>query len=256
MEIATLTQADTRNEILCEAFLVTGLETFEQLLAVHEYYSRKFPDRSVLVSLDDFAQASYTCTHAIMAHGLDDTDGHDLSQVDPAAFEDGEHPGFLSTPSEFFIRRDNFIAKSASVRFDDACDRGIGMNDEDLAELESVNATPGLILDDRAVMWAVPVDDPSLALCAFPNGYFTSDLNPFENHALAALLHRRFGYRLFGIGASWLGFRREAPLDSEHADQLAHALARLYSVEDDGAAIGKLREIAGRHAWLFLRYTE
>lgn len=256
MKIAPLVAADTRNEILCDAWLLAGIEAFGEIMEARDAYARRFPDHALLVSLDDFGQAQYTCTHAIMAHGLDDTEGHDLSRVDPAAFEDGEHLGFLSTRSEFFIRRDNFIAKAAPVGFDDACARGLQMDDEDLAELVAVNAAPELILDERAAMWAVPVRDHALALCAFPNGYFTADLNPFENHAVAAHLRDRFGYDLFGIGASWLGLRRAAPLAPGAAAALAGDIGRLYHVEGDGEKIEAIRAMVERHAHLFLRYTE
>ncbi|WBS04728.1 hypothetical protein OU994_10825 [Pseudoduganella sp. SL102] len=256
MKIDRLTHADTRNEIICDAFLLTGIETFAQLVAVHDDHARRFPGQSLLFSLDDFGQAAYTCSHAIMTHDLDDTDGHDLSLVDPAAFEDGEHLGYLSTPSEFFIRRDNFIAKSANAGFEDACARGLRLDDEELDEILGVNAAPELVLDDRIVMWVVPVSKQPLALCAFPNGYFSADLNPFENYALAVRLQERYGYALFGIGASWIGFRRHAPLDRQAALALADDIGRLYHLEGRGESAAKIMDILEHRDWLFLRYTE
>ena len=193
MKIKNLEVSDTGNEMICNGFLITEIETFDQLINAYDEYSRKFPGDSILVSLDNLGQAQYTSMHSTMFHDLDDIEGHDLSSIDPNAFEEGEHVGYLSTISEFFIRENNFKSNLKDVTFLDACSRGLELDDVELSLMEEIHASPKLVLDERVVMLVVPVREPSLALCACPNGYFSSDLNPFENYALAAYLNERYG---------------------------------------------------------------
>ncbi len=256
MHIQTLEGRHTRGEILCEGFLITAIDSFEQLLRLHAQYAIANPGHSVLMSLDDLGQAQYTSAHAVLFHELDDTDGHDLSGVDASVFEDGEHIGYLSTRSEFFIREENFKRRARGVTFDDACQRGLQLDDDQFEVLERIHAAPELVLDDAVIAWIVPVRDSALALCANPNGYFTSDLNPFENHALARHLQDEYGYTLFGIGASCIGFQRASPLGAELAQRLVADLARLYNCPTGEETAGRLLKIVEDRAILILKYTE
>ena len=63
------------------------------------------------------------------------------------------------------------------------------------------------------ILKIVPVEKPYEGICGFPNGYFESDLNPFENYALAKHLFDKYNFELFGIGASFLGFFRNEMLE-------------------------------------------
>jgi hypothetical protein len=258
MQITNLELLDTRQEIICDSFALTGVASFEQLMQAVDEYATKFPGHHMLVSLDDLGQAQYTSGHACHTHDLDDTQGHDLSALDPAAFENGEHRGYLSTPSEFFIRAANFEAKARGVDFAKACARGLTIDDDELAELVRIHEDPSEVLEQEAILWAVPLQDPALALCAFPNGYFTCDLDPFENHALARHLQTHYGYQLFGIGACCIGFRRAAPLDAQAAQALGQDIARLYNCSGDRAVScsRQLAAIVQSRPYLFLKYSE
>ncbi|MTW10141.1 hypothetical protein GM658_05955 [Pseudoduganella eburnea] len=256
MKVRNLEVSDTGNELICNGLLITEIEAFEQLVNLVDEYAEKFPKSSILVSLDDLGQAQYTSMHSTMFHNLDDVEGHDLSNVSTSAFENGEHVGFLSTTSEFFIREDNFKSKSADATFDDACARGLDLEDDELEFLERVHSSPRELLDKRVVLWIVPIKTSATALAACPNGYFSSDLSPFENHALAEHLNAKYGYQLFGIGASCIGFRRHSPLSPGHAESLVRDIARLYDCEKNESKIERIQGLVERHKFLFLKYVE
>jgi len=256
MKIKKLEVSDTGNEIICPGFLITEVESFGQLVRKCDELAKEFPSNSILVSLDNLGQSQYTAMHSAMANNLDETEGHDLSRVDRSAFEEGEHIGYLSTPSEFFIREENFKFQARDVTFEDACSKGLGLDDSELTVLENIHATPEMVLDKNVVAWVVPVSDPALALCASPNGYFSSDLNPFENYALASHLYKEYGYTLFGIGASCIGFRQGYPLPNARAEVLAQDITRLYSCPEDKRRDKRIVNMLRMSDFLFLKYGE
>ncbi len=256
MKIKKLKSSDRRHVALCPTVLITDIDAFAQLMAVVDEYAEKNPDASVLISLDDLGQAHYTSQHAMSSNELDEVEGYDLSSVDAAAFENGEHLGYPSTPSEFFILEANFRKKCAAADFAQACAKGLTLDDDELSTLERINADPAQCLDDEVLLHTVPVREPSMMLSAFPNGYFDSDLDPFENYAVAEHLRQQYGYRLFGIGASCIGFRRAAPLDAGLAQALARDLTRLYNCANDPDKAARFAAIAGNHAHLMLKYVD
>lgn len=256
MHIRPLEAGVTSSETLCKGFLITQIASFDQLLQSCDRYSKEFPEDTILLSLDDLGQSQYTSGHAVGFHNLDDTDGHDLSAVDRRAFEEGEHIGYLSTPSEFFIREENFKRLARTVTFDDACAKGLTLDDDELTALERIHATPELVLDSDIVMWIVPVKERALALCASPNGYFSADLSPFENFALASHLDQQYGYALFGIGASCIGLRRTSPLHDDAAQALARDLACLYNCPDNEDTARRLLDLIRSRSFLILKYGE
>lgn len=256
MKIRKLEVADTRREIICKSFLITEIDAFEQLIDIYDEYALKFPEAALLVSLDNLGQALYTSMHATLTHDLHDIEGHDLTNVEPAAFEDGDHIGYLTTESEFFIVEENFKTKAKDVSFLDACAKGLGLDNDEIDSLEKLHRTPASVLDEQVTLWVVPVSDPSLALCACPNGYFSCDLNPFETYALAKHLNDSYGYHLFGIGASCMGFRRKTPLSRDLAAALGRDITRLYNCQDDDEKFERILHIVENHDYLFLKYVE
>lgn len=256
MKIRKLEASDTRNEIICEAFHLSDIDSFDDLVATYDEYAKKFPGHCLLISLDDLPQAQYTSSHTIETHDLDDTGGHDLSGVDACAFEDGEHIGYLSTPSEFFIRERNFIERAKGVTFADACAKGLRMDEEEFGLIEGLHDDPMPVLDAEVQMWAVPVQDPALSLAAFPNGYFSVDLSPLENYALAAHLHARYALRLFGIGAACIAFRRDSPLGAAEAQALADDLCHLYTFDSEDEYRARLVAMLTGRKFVFLCYSD
>lgn len=243
MQIKTLDVGDGRYDVTCPSLLVEQVESFDQLLALVDELGAKHPDERVLMSLDDLHQAGYTSMHATMTHGLDRDEGHDLSGVDPAA-------------SKFFVLEANFRKRCGAASFDDACARGLVLDDEQMSTLERINEDPALILDDEVVVRRVPVRESSMVISALPNGYFVDDLDPFENYALAEHLRLHYGYRLFGMGASCIAFRREQPLDAAMAARLGDDLARLYHCTEEPERAARFARIAQRHGTLLLKYAE
>lgn len=254
MQIRPLGPNESSTEKLVETYIIEDCTTFNELLKVYQLFKMEHQDKTVLVSLDDTNQAEYTSTHAIQMNNLDETEGYDLSKLDPSAFENGEHIGYLSTASEFFIRKVNFLKQIEDVDFSSACDRGLSIEETELLLLQKINNNPIAYIDQQIVLKIVPVNKSYEALCASPNGYFASDLNPFENYAIAKHLHDKYGYELFGIGASLLGFIRASYLDDQQAKELKDDLIKLYQA--DAGMSHKLLELVKSHHHLFIKYTE
>ena len=60
---------------------------------------------------------------------------------------------------------------------------------------------------------------------------------------------------LFGVGASYLAFRRDDALGGDEAEALARDLVKLY-MEAPKDAVARLRDALTGKDWLLLRYTE
>ena len=256
MKLKALKPEDIGDVFLCDSFLATDIASFQELQDLITEYEEKYTGHTALITLDNLGQAEYTSGHATMAHDLDDTDGYDLSDIDPRAFEDGEHIGCLSTQSEFFIRRENFERKAQKANFSDACGRGLTLCDDELNLLQKVNEKPMEHLDRDILLRLVPVKKPYLAICAFPNGYFNCDLNPLENYAVAKHLWEKYEYRLFGVGASLLGFVRGSALKDTESLSLAVDLANLYNQDQTDRGVSRLAAQATENNYLFLKYVE
>ena len=254
MDIKPLNRGLSFTETLFESYLIEGSTSFNELLNVYHKYKKENPDKTIIVTLDDLEQTEYTSTHSTMFNDLDETDGYDLSGLDRACFENNEHIGYLSTPSEFFIRKENFLKKIENVDFLSACEKGLTIEEDEVSILEKINLSPFDYLDKRIILKIVPVEKPYQGILGFPNGYFASDLNPFENYALAKHLFEKYDYELFGIGASLLGFIRNDSLAKEQVKELISDLSELYSCNE--TVLSKLQEPIQNSKQLFLKYIE
>jgi hypothetical protein len=254
MEIKPLAPHQSSDAILLESYIIKELPSFDALLEVYHQFKQDHPEQSVIVTLDDLGQAEYTSTHATMTHDLDNTEGHDLSGIDASAFENGEHIGYLSTPSEFFIRKENFILQVKDIGFSDACERGLTIEPSEILVLEKIKKSPLDYLDQHILVKIVPVSISYEAICGFPNGYFSSDLDPFENYAVAKHLYEKYGYEFFGIGASLLGFIRNRPLEEQEVTALVTDLIALYN--SDESIYDSLLALVKDSNYLILKYTE
>lgn len=244
----------TRNEILFDSFIIENLNSFNELLEVYHNYKRNNSEKTIILTLDDLGQAEYTSSHSIMSNDLDETEGYDLSGIDKACFEDGEHIGYLSTPSEFFIRKQNFLKQTEDIDFVSVCERELTIDEDEISILEKINQSPFEYLDQQLILKIVPVEKPYEGICGFPNGYFSSDLNPFENYALAKHLFEEYNFELFGIGASLLGFIRNENLEENKLKELILDLSKLYNTSE--TVFEKFVEIIKNNKYLFLKYIE
>lgn len=246
---------------LCDGVIADNIPDFAALRALCAALQAEHPAVRVLATLDDPDQAAYTSGHAIETHDLDRTEGHDLSALGPECFDEGEHLGYLTTPAEFPIRLANLRALTAGKTLADA--RGVlfwqGGAVDGPAFPDTVMHDPdaALRLSRRGEVHFqfVPVTSAADALAAFPNGYFSADLDPVQNHALARHLEEHYALALMGVGASYLGFVRPAPLSAEDAAALAEDLVSLHEEAPPDAALRLAGALAGKD-WLLLRYAE
>jgi hypothetical protein len=249
----------TFNALLCDGVTAHNIPSFADLLVLHARLQQERADQCVLASLDDLGQACYTSGHGTDSYGLDDIEDHDLSGLGEEVFEGGEHIGYLSTPAEFPIRLANLAKLTQAVELGQVAGLLEWETPGDANDLVTVNRDPEgalRIAEEKEVIFQfVPVAFPADAIAAFPNGYFRSDLNPMQNHALARHLEAKYGLGLFGIGSRFLGFRRSEALREDVAQALATELAIFYAGTTRAAADELERLITGRD-WLLLRYTE
>src|SRR5262245_5461098 len=147
----------TFTTLLCDGYHLSRPPSFRALLDVLHEKEALHPEARLLATLDNFPQASYTSGHATDTHELDDTTGYDLSRVDPAALEDGEHRGYLTTKSEFFIRRGNLMKKAEAVTYADARGKLVWGRDNYDLDFFSANTRPDEIIDGEIYIQIVPV---------------------------------------------------------------------------------------------------
>ncbi|WP_295558532.1 hypothetical protein [uncultured Stenotrophomonas sp.] len=203
------------------------------------------PRYRYLCTLDDAGQCRYTSMHA-----------SDDARI--ALYED-EDP---ATPEDALAARERSLAhviaqlEHSSHRLEWSALAGTLMcNDADIKALVAANATPDLIVDDVVCVQQVPVDRDDLLIAALPNGYFSADWDIFQNHALIRHLQERYDYRLFGLGASWLGFQRDRAPSPAEANALVVDLQRVYAAGTDDTWSQLATTLATRTT-LLLGYTE
>lgn len=104
----------------------------------------------------------------------------------------------------------------------------------------------------------MPVQHSCQVLAAFPNGYFTSDLDPAKNFAVARHFSEAHGYELMGVGASYIGFIRAEPPDTSLANVVAQDFCALYNTNDEDlqARISAVAQAISGRTYLWLRYVE
>lgn len=256
MKLKLVQSADTGHEMICDEYLASEFNALDDVFKAIEEFDTKHPNHLGLATLDDLGQAQYTSMHATMSNNLDDTENHDLSSVDSSAFEGEEHIGYLSTKSEFFIREKNFLVKADPITFSDVCQEGLTIDDDEISTLEKIHTVPLDYIDSEILIKIVPVKSSALTLSAFPNGYFSCDLGPFDNYALAKHLDEKFGYKLFGIGASLIGFKRANNLDGGSSYELGIDIAALYNRNSEKLVVERFSNIAQKYNFLFLKYVE
>lgn len=254
MQIKPLKSSQSSNEILFDSYIIENLKSFNELIDVFQNHKQNNSNKVIISTLDDLGQAEYTSSHSTMSNYLDETEGYDLSEIDTSCFEDGEHLGYLSTPSEFFIRKGNFLKQTKNIDFQSVCERNLTIDEDEILILEKINQSPFEYLDEQIILKIVPVEKPYEGICGFPNGYFESDLNPFEIYALAKYLFEKYDFEFFGIGASFLGFFRNKKLEDNQAKELSKDLSKLYNTTVN--EFDKLIEVIKTKNYLFLKYIE
>ena len=246
----------TFTTMLCDGYVIEDVGAMDELVAIVREKAALHPGHHLLATLDDLDQSFYTSGHAIDKHRMDNIEGHDLSAVDRAVFKVGEHPGYLTTKSEFFIRRENFLKTVATATFAEVTGKLTWRRDERHLDFFALNARPGSVLDATIYLQIVPVARACDAVAAFPNGYFSPDLTPFEVHAVARHLEEKYGYGLLGIGASYVAFEPRMPLSEFSARSLAADLLKLHRDASGPALLGRVAKVIEQSPVLMLNYTD
>ena len=229
---------------------VTTMSDLHELVRSEE---ADHPGVAVFITLDDLDQALYTSMHATESDELTiETD----SDTDPAAPDSlgDPHDDDASERRQFAHTSAQLANPALRVTWAELRNTREG-SDDDVDVIVAMNENPLDLLDEVVLLLHVPTDDATAAIAAIPNGYFDGDWNVFQNHAVALHLANGFGYRPLGVGASWIGFIRDAPLQPNDADRLVSDLAELYGARR-AAGWARLREVLSRQTTLFLGYTD
>ncbi len=228
---------------------LSGTVSLRDVLACLEELRLKDSDHRYFCTLDDINQCCYTSGHA----GNDDRLEVDYGDTD---FDDPE------SVHAFEVRRAAHVAaqlQDPALRqsWEDVCGT-LATSQEDIDVLVETNRDPDRVLDTVVYIQRLAVPRDDLAIAGLPNGYFSCDWDVFQNHAVIRRMHERHGYRFLGLGASWLGFVRDAPPDAAAAKALVTDLADLYGCADDAhqASWRQLAEAAAGGKVLLLGYTE
>lgn len=200
----------------------------------------KDTENSVLTSFDDSHQASYTSMHASMNDEL-----YCDSEIDPETKE------YYLECFEYRLKVLRTFNNSENCELFEK----IALTPNELMILTKINHNPFLACDANIEINKVPVKKSQELLAAFPNGYFSCDLDPFENFKLAEILDEQFGYRLMSIGASFLAFARPTHLQTNEINLLQDFLAKLYQIENL-SNLNDLMEKIAKNKYLILSYVE
>lgn len=242
----------------CDEYGVSGITSVDDLTEARRNIADAHPGFKPLFSLDDLHQARYTSGHVRNNLGMDDASEQDIAGLPPECFENGEYIGYPTTKAEFAICLRNFMNLVAATSFEDACAHGLTLDERALQEWIGYQNNPISLLEQPLSALLVPVQQSCQALAAFPNGYFTSDLDPAKNFAVARHFSEAHGYELIGVGASYIGFIRAEPPDTSLANVVAKDFCALYNTRDENlqGRVSKVAQAISGRTYLWLRYVE
>ncbi|QJI45552.1 DUF4253 domain-containing protein [Pseudomonas sp. ADAK2] len=242
----------------CDEYGVSGITSFDDLAEARRKMAESPPGFIPLFSLDDLHQARYTSGHVRNNLGIDDASEQDIAGLPPECFENGEYIGYPTTKAEFAICLRNFTNLVAATSFEDACAHGLTLDERAQQEWISYQNNPISLLEQPLSALLVPVQQSCQALAAFPNGYFTSDLDPAKNFSVARHFSEAHSYELMGVGASYIGFIRAEPPDTSQAKVVAKDFCALYNTGDEElqARISAVAQAIFGRTYLWIRYVE
>lgn len=103
---------------------------------------------------------------------------------------------------------------------------------EKFSVLKKVNENPYPFLDEIKIKLC-PTNNSVETFASTPNGYFTGDLQPYENYALIKHLQHSYKYDFLGIGSVFLLFKNNEPLSEKEATLLIQDLSKIYKLESN-----------------------
>ena len=224
---------------------LSDVTSVERVLECIDALRESEPDYRFLCTLDELNQCCYTSGHASenehISLDYDDIDFDDPDAVQALEARKLAHVAVQLQAPELRLNWEDVLGTLATSL-------------ETVNALVAMNREPDGVLDDVVYVQRLSVSIDDLTIAGLPNGYFTCDWNLFQNHAVIRHMQAKHGYRFFGIGASWLGFIREYPLQQPEAERLIADLASLYGVQD--AVWADLSEVLQTSRTLLLGYTE
>ncbi len=238
--------SETPEPLLCPGYHCTGVTSMKTLLAIMDEKAPAHPGARMLATLDNLPQACYTSGHTI-----------DVNELDPIP-DDDEFIGEDDEPPlpDFATRRDRLVKAAGGVTLDQISNR-LWWTGEHRLSFFALHDEPDAILDPKEIcIQAVPVSHAWEMLAAFPNGYFRGDFSPMENLVLARHLEEAFGYALFGIGASYIGFRRTSSFAADRLTDLAAYVISLHAASNEPDLLWKVSKTLEASDLLFLAYID
>ena len=243
-------------DFLCEYYRIHDLTDINELLDEIQVLSQKNQGYRFIMTLDDIGQASYTSMHSKMSNGLDGGQWLAKENIDPSWMDGNFLRDDLNFEQKFLIRRLGFKYGLSTVQFADIFKKILFLDDDSKEEIIESNQNPLAIVDEEVYLLKVPVENSYEAIYSFPNGYFKCDLSPFENYRLAEHLEKEYGFRLFGMGASYISFIKGPDFDVKKIDSILELLSKIYLENEDEEFIDFMRLSITNRDVLTLRYSE
>ena len=243
-------------DFLSEYYRVHDLKNIEELYSEINKRKLESPGFQFLITLDDIGQASYTSMHSKMSNGLDGGGWLKKENIDSSWYEEGYLKEDLNFDKSFYIRKLGFKHGLEKSKFEDIFEKILYLDEDSRQETIAANNNILTLIDTEMYMLKIPVQYSYESIYAFPNGYFSVDLSPFENYQLAKHMEESYGYQLFGIGSSYLAFRKNKLLSESSIDALLVLLSKLYIEESDDELINFFRDQIMNSELLVLRYSE
>lgn len=233
---------------------IDQIEQWSELYALYRQLQQSHQPAQVLLILEDVAQCEYTSGHA--------------SQDERLYFDDELHFAHLDADAQAVAMQNYalYALKHVQQQLQDPVvnpllaqsiqqiDWPLYYDLIDGQVLVEMNANPLAILDDSIQVKLVEATTPALSFAAMPNGYFSSDLDPWHNYYLIAHLEQQYGYQLMGMGASVLVFARAQVLSAPQCQALIEDLTRVYHL--DNITQAALAQHVAEQDYLLLTYIE
>lgn len=228
---------------------ISNIQSWQDVLNIYQDIKQQIAPRKVFLTLDDLAQASYTSMHAIE---------NDELYFDPEELYEGKSDDEIDAMDEQlrFYELPHFVKQLLEPKhqkklssFADC----LTYDENDFQTLLQMNQNPLPVLDSEIVIKLVNVETEVLKFAVLPNGYFSCDLQPFENFAIIQLL-AEYGFEFLGLGASLLGFVKTESFKIEKSTAFIEKLTQIYHFDLDTQ--NTLIQHIKSQNYLILTYTE
>lgn len=212
---------------------------WDSMIKIYQQLKGKVPEK-VLLLLDDIPQCNYTSGHASYGDGLD----FDWMQLEEySGLSDDEIDELAETiipplATKYRVKQiEKYITEhSFSEKIEKNISKTKYYGDEDFKALKYINQKPFEILfkeDGRSNKRTVAVkladvEKESLKIAEQPNGYFSCDLNTFENYFVIDELDK-FGYEFIGLGASMIYFIKTNEYSNTNDTKVIEFISKAYS---------------------------